>query len=378
MPHKKRSAFTLIELLVVIAIIGILATIAVVALQNARAKARDARRVADVKQTQTALELFFNDQQRYPSADEFNSGSLYSTSINGTTTYMAIIPTPPTPADGPCTSVNNGAYYYLPVQNGTSYSISYCVGGSVGALTSGAHCATPAGINDGTDCTLASCSGLGMVSYWRGENNANDAHSLNNGTLMNGATFAPGKVGQAFSFDGVNDYVDLGNFITSYPQFTFSFWVKVNSYPDPNYMTPFCQAIAVYPPSSRNFCVYTSTSADSSGFEASWTDGTYLNMRTTIAFGSGIWNHVVVTYDGSNVKQYLNSVLVNTGAYSAKSIGNANSLLIGKGYAYPGYLATTYFSGLVDEVAVSNRALNLTEIQGMYNNSLAGNAYCAY
>jgi len=150
MPHKKKGAFTLIELLVVIAIIGILATIAVVALQNARAKVRDARRVADVKQIQTALELFFNDKQRYPVADEFNSGSLYSTTTNGTTTYMSVIPTPPSPADGSCTSTS--AYSYLPTSDGASYSISYCVGGPAGTLSSGAHCATPAGISDGNSC----------------------------------------------------------------------------------------------------------------------------------------------------------------------------------------------------------------------------------
>ena len=147
---KNKKGFTLIELLVVIAIIGILATIAVVALQNARAKARDARRVADVKQIQTALELFFNDKQRYPVADEFNSGSLYSTTTNSTTTYISVIPTPPSPADGSCTS--SSAYTYSPTSDGASYSISYCVGGPVGTLASGAHCATPAGVSDGNSC----------------------------------------------------------------------------------------------------------------------------------------------------------------------------------------------------------------------------------
>ena len=60
----RQKGFTLIELLVVIAIIGLLSTLAVVALNSARAKARDAKRVADIKQVQTALELFFNDEDR--------------------------------------------------------------------------------------------------------------------------------------------------------------------------------------------------------------------------------------------------------------------------------------------------------------------------
>jgi len=110
---KGKSAFTLIELLVVIAIIGILVTISIVSLSNARAKARDAKRVADIKQIQTALELFFNDQNRYPTVTEWGFNSLYSTSTSGTTTYLAIIPTASAPSDGSCTTGQN-TFAYTP------------------------------------------------------------------------------------------------------------------------------------------------------------------------------------------------------------------------------------------------------------------------
>lgn len=65
-----RQGFTLIEVIVVIAIIGIMAAIISTALATARIKARDARRIADIKQVQNAIELYFGSRspQEYPVA----------------------------------------------------------------------------------------------------------------------------------------------------------------------------------------------------------------------------------------------------------------------------------------------------------------------
>ncbi len=67
--HKKynfQTGFTLIELLVVISIIGLLSSVVLVSMNSARLKARDGRRLSDMRQIQTALELYYDKNKQYP------------------------------------------------------------------------------------------------------------------------------------------------------------------------------------------------------------------------------------------------------------------------------------------------------------------------
>ncbi|MDP3772386.1 MAG: prepilin-type N-terminal cleavage/methylation domain-containing protein [bacterium] len=64
----KKNGFTLLELLIIIAIIGILTTIIIAAVQTAKAQARDVRRLLDMRNIQTGLQLYFDKQREYPDA----------------------------------------------------------------------------------------------------------------------------------------------------------------------------------------------------------------------------------------------------------------------------------------------------------------------
>lgn len=64
--RRSNNGFTLIELMVVIAIMGLLSSVLLVALNSARKKGRDARRLADLRQIATALDMYYDTYGQYP------------------------------------------------------------------------------------------------------------------------------------------------------------------------------------------------------------------------------------------------------------------------------------------------------------------------
>jgi len=146
---KKQKGFTLIELLVVIAIIGLLSTLATVAFNGARTKARNAKRLADVKQVQTALELYYNTNSSYATTTEITTvvtavGTVLSGSID---TFMTNLPTSPLPyTDTPCTATSSP--YRYESADGSTYTIKFCISEAVGNLTAGNITAHPGGVNN--------------------------------------------------------------------------------------------------------------------------------------------------------------------------------------------------------------------------------------
>ena len=141
-----KKGFTLIELLVVIAIIGLLSTLAVVALSSARTKARDSKRLSDLKQLQTALELYYTDKNGYPAAataitlggTSYNclgSNGIAAIASCGTTKYMGLVPSDP------------GSYSYSYVSAAsTTFTITAQLEGTVNGLTGNIY-VTPNGIS---------------------------------------------------------------------------------------------------------------------------------------------------------------------------------------------------------------------------------------
>ena len=125
MKRKLNQGFTLIELLVVIAIIGVLASTVLASLNTARQKARNARRVSDLRQISLALELYYDTNNAYPNT----SGSWRSECAAwGNLTPDQVIPgltptyIPVFPSD-PSMDRTGSISCYLYNSNGTDYAL---------------------------------------------------------------------------------------------------------------------------------------------------------------------------------------------------------------------------------------------------------------
>ena len=149
---RTNKGFTLIELLVVIAIIALLSSIAIIALQSGRQKSRDAKRLSDMTQMVTAMELYFNANKGYPSTtDDLVPG------------YTSRVPQSPQPADGGCSEAaypvggTGSEYLYYPSPTGGSYELNglilypdysyfFCLGQTTGSFPEGMHWISPKGV----------------------------------------------------------------------------------------------------------------------------------------------------------------------------------------------------------------------------------------
>jgi len=118
----KNKGFTLIEMLVVLFIVSLLATSGLVILEDARAKARDARRMADMNQVQLAVYFYYDNHEYYP----ITGVSLDPTVSGWAKLELAIIGGPrPLMAEFPQDPTNEDPYLYKYASNGTEYVMQY-------------------------------------------------------------------------------------------------------------------------------------------------------------------------------------------------------------------------------------------------------------
>jgi prepilin-type N-terminal cleavage/methylation domain-containing protein len=127
---KQSRGFTLIELLTVIAIIGILSTVIMANLVIARQKARDSRRISDIKNIQLSLEVFYNANLYYPR-------NIYTDATFRSASYMLTVPSDPNSSVACTTGAQASCYVYAALNasgSGTSCTSGHAFGYHLGAV----------------------------------------------------------------------------------------------------------------------------------------------------------------------------------------------------------------------------------------------------
>ncbi len=205
----------------------------------------------------------------------------------------------------------------------------------------------------------------GLVGWWPFNGNANDESGNGNHGTVNGATLAAdrfGNAGKAYSFDGVNDNIYLSNFIASNQAFSTSAWFKLNSY-------NFDGRRILTGNSVTSIAVLGGVSSFGNVFEICLEGVGCYQIAGAIPLDSLI--HFSTIFSSGLLEIYLNGKkslsVVNLPPISSS---NSAGFVIGGGTIWT-------FHGLLDDIAIYNRALSASEVQQLYLGTCAKPTFTA-
>lgn len=202
----------------------------------------------------------------------------------------------------------------------------------------------------------ATVSTQNLFSYYKLEGNAVDSYGGNDGTNY-GATATPGKLNNAFNFDG-NDYLFMPAHLDYYfagagNPFTTAAWFKTNQITSDSVIFGCGGGIGT----AANYAVY----VDGAGQLQSVIRGVKTIISSNI---TDVWNFIAIIWNGSEAYAFFN------GDFIPLQVGTANKQTIGTGIAVGRSTAnvSVYFKGIIDEFAIYNNEANPAQLSELFNN----------
>ncbi len=216
--------------------------------------------------------------------------------------------------------------------------------------------------------SFAGAPPAGLVGEWRlegyAEDRALDSSGDAHGAFL-GAAFIDesGIAGKCAGLDGASGVIEIGDLpqLEGMSELTLSTWVFLDSLPAAGHN--------VVPLGKEQSYRIVISSTGAAHVAIATTSNAWYSAGTTVDFGgplaAGAWHHLVATYDGENLRTYVDGVAENASgvAISGAVAGSSSPLRFGD----PEADNVDYFDGRIDEVRIYDRALSDTEIAGLYD-----------
>jgi hypothetical protein len=208
----------------------------------------------------------------------------------------------------------------------------------------------------------------GLVGAWgfdetSGSTAADASGHGNSGTIASATHVTTGKFGGALSFNGTNAWVTIpdSSSLDLTGAMTLEAWV------DPTALGAFWRTVMLKELSTTSlvYALYADNTKTKAAAFAN--NGSELGVNGTANTPLNAWTHLAATYDGTNLRLYVNGTLAATKAVSPPMVTSSGALRIGGNGVWG-----EYFAGLIDEARVYNRALSAAEIQADMTRPVSG------
>ncbi len=203
-------------------------------------------------------------------------------------------------------------------------------------------------------CILISPCDAALIAHWRGNNTAEDSTPNNHDGAVGGATYVGGVVGNAFSFDGINDSVIVTASAALEPA-TLSVSLWVQAIPE-NHLRLLIDS--THGTGQAGWAVQLNSSNNISF--AYGNGSSFPEITSAIGISNGEFHHVAATLDGVTMRLYVDGALTSSLAFTGVPAPSGRDIQLGNHLSLNRPL-----QGALDEVRIYDHALNQTEITSL-------------
>ena len=211
---------------------------------------------------------------------------------------------------------------------------------------------------------MANVTSADVILHYSANGNVLDSSGNgHDGALFNGATYGTGVAGQAFSFDGINDFLEGPVVPQINPNaFSAAFWV--NAAPVNGLQLVFDSSHGGTRNGSINWEGFAFQFFSNNHIDFAFGNGTaFPHVLSTSVVADNSFHHVAATFDGSLMSLYIDGVLDNTAAFSGTPNISGRPIRLGN----HDQLTNRALNGLVDDVRLYNEVLSASQVQALAN-----------